>query len=296
MSKILFSIIIPTYNRADFIVKTIQSILNQTYTNFEVIVVDDGSTDNTLELVTAIKDDRIIYYKKENAERGAARNYGANLAKGDYVNFFDSDDIALPNHLEVALKAIEEFRNPKVFHLGYQWINNNGNIFKIVKGNYGKANNLLIKGNIFSCNGVFIERTVILQNQFNEDRALSASEDYELWMRLAAKYDFYNYPEITSNIIDHDGRSVTTINKEALIQRQELMLKYLFENKEVNSVFYEYKNLIFSDAYSYISLHLALTNYKTDSLKYLFKSLKSSPLFLLKKRFFAIIKHNILNG
>ena len=118
-SKVLFSIIIPTYNRAAFIRNTIQSLLNQSYSNFEIIVVDDGSKDNTDEIVKEITDPRVLYFKKENAERGAARNYGLNLAKGTYVNFFDSDDLAYPNHLASALAVVEEKDNPEIFHLGY---------------------------------------------------------------------------------------------------------------------------------------------------------------------------------
>ena len=82
MTNILFSIVVPTYNREKFIVKTIQSLLNQTYNNFELLIIDDGSTDNTEKVVREIEDQRIQYHQKENGERGAARNYGAKLAKG----------------------------------------------------------------------------------------------------------------------------------------------------------------------------------------------------------------------
>src|SRR5436190_2046181 len=85
------SVIIPCYNRAGMIAKTIISLQNQEYQNYELIVVDDGSTDNTEQVVKKLADKRTIYYKKLNEERAAARNYGAKLAKGNYLNFFDSD-------------------------------------------------------------------------------------------------------------------------------------------------------------------------------------------------------------
>src|SRR5687767_11931504 len=93
---IFFSVVIPTYNRADQISDTIRSFLDQNYNRFEIIVVDDGGSDNTREVVTAFKDQRISYHYKENGERAAARNYGAALAKGDYVTFYDSDDAVYP--------------------------------------------------------------------------------------------------------------------------------------------------------------------------------------------------------
>src|SRR5437763_11554370 len=104
--RIFFSIIIPTYNRASMIEKTIQSALNQSYSDYEIIIVDDGSTDNTEQVVLSIKDARIFYFKKENAERAAARNYGAHRAKGDYITFLDSDDVLYPSFLYNASETI----------------------------------------------------------------------------------------------------------------------------------------------------------------------------------------------
>ncbi len=105
-ANLFFSVVIPTYNRASFVGKTIQSLLAQTYSHFEIIVVDDGSTDDTEAVVRGIRSDKLTYHKKKNGERAAARNTGARLAKGDYVNFFDSDDLAYPVHLHTALDLI----------------------------------------------------------------------------------------------------------------------------------------------------------------------------------------------
>ena len=120
---ILFSIIIPTYNRASFIEKAINSVLNQTYQNFELIIVDDGSTDNTEEVIKSIKSNKIIYFKIENSERGFARNYGTKHSKGDYVTFLDSDDILLPEYFSNAYENIIKYDSPPFFHLGYEIIN-----------------------------------------------------------------------------------------------------------------------------------------------------------------------------
>ena len=100
----LVSIIIPTYNRADLILETLQSVQNQTYTNWECIIVDDGSKDRTEEVVRDFikTDSRYQYYKRPEYHKqggNGARNFGFSLAKGDYINWFDSDDIMIDNHL-----------------------------------------------------------------------------------------------------------------------------------------------------------------------------------------------------
>ena len=292
MSNILFSIIIPTYNRANLIGKTIASILKQTYTNFEIIVVDDGSSDNTEEVIGAIKDDRLTYYKKENAERGAARNYGAYLAKGDYINFFDSDDIAYQNHLQTALQVIKTNNQPEVFALHYE-IKNTSN--KIIRTGtiFKNINQQIIDGNLLSCNGVFVKKEIALKHPFSELRELSASEDYLLWLQLAANYSFFHSNIKTSVIIEHDMRSVLSIKKDGLIKRKELMLKIALEDKDINKSFFNQINRLKTNTYSYISLHLAMANYKKDSFNYLIKSIKTSPSLIFKKRFFAIIKNLI---
>ncbi|MBF8150981.1 glycosyltransferase family 2 protein [Winogradskyella sp. F6397] len=110
----LISIIIPTYNRAHLIGETLNSIIDQNYTNWECIIVDDGSTDNTIKVIEGYcrKDNRFQYYQRpENRLSGgnAARNYGYEMSQGEFVNWFDSDDIMLPNFLTEKLKIFQHY-------------------------------------------------------------------------------------------------------------------------------------------------------------------------------------------
>jgi glycosyltransferase involved in cell wall biosynthesis len=95
-----FSIITPTYNRAKFITKAIESVLNQSFCDWEYIIIDDGSTDNTSEIIASFDDKRIIYIFQENQERSHARNHGIKLSKGKFICFLDSDDYYLNHHLQ----------------------------------------------------------------------------------------------------------------------------------------------------------------------------------------------------
>ena len=104
----LFSVVIPSYNRASLIRRSIDSVLSQSVTDFEIIIVDDGSTDNTEEVIKTIGDPRVVYLKQENKGATAARNNGVRHAKGDYVSFLDSDDVWYPTTLA---KQLAKFKS-----------------------------------------------------------------------------------------------------------------------------------------------------------------------------------------
>lgn len=294
MSRPFFSVIIPTYNRADFIGKTIESVLNQDFEDFELIVVDDGSTDNTQEVVDKIKDNRIQYYKKENAERGAARNYGAKKAGGEYLNFIDSDDFLFNNHLSTANEIIQEDKS-SIFALHYN-LSVKGEIKRADYLPKEKAiNETLIKvGNFLSCNSVFIQNQIFNENNFNENRALAGSEDYELWLRLVARYPFYYYPKVTSTIVFHENRSVVSMSSNKMIKRKELMLESVLGDQTFIQKYGKLKHYLVSNTNTYIALHLALLGKKKMAIKYLFSALKLAPCSLLSKRTIAIVKRLIL--
>src|SRR6185436_17736881 len=114
----LFSVVIPTYNRAGLILKTLNTVFSQTYPHYEIIVIDDGSTDNTIEILEPlIKAEKIRYIRHEqNYERARARNTGMENARGDFLTFLDSDDLMYPANLEDAAKYVKANPDVKVFH------------------------------------------------------------------------------------------------------------------------------------------------------------------------------------
>ena len=117
-----FSVVIPTYKRAHSIKRAIESILNQTFLDFEIIVVDDASPDNTEKIVRSIKDPRIVYLKNEtNQERCVSRNRGISVAKGKYICFLDSDDYHLSNHLQDLYDIIQQKEEPVAFFFTNAW-------------------------------------------------------------------------------------------------------------------------------------------------------------------------------
>lgn len=295
----LFSIIVPTYNRANLIMTTLYSVLYQTYPNFEIIIVDDGSKDNTEEVVKSVRDKRIKYYKKSNEERSIARNYGTSRARGGYITFLDSDDILCPHFLSEALKMMGRENNPEWFHLRYVIKDSeNGAVIVDEREIYTNEKNLnhrlFYEGNFISCIGVFLRQDIANNNLFDFDKRLITSEDHELWLRIAAKYPLTINNIVCANLIQHDSRSIATMNKDILISGKELALDLTLSNPSNDSFTKGHEDIIKSSSYSYIALHLALTGkYKKDTLIYLFKAIKYHFFYLFTRRFLATIKHLI---
>lgn len=290
MPNTYFSIIIPTYNRASFIENTVKSALQQDYDKFEVIVVDDGSTDTTEIVIKNINNSKIRYYYKDNAERAAARNFGVKHAKGDYVCFLDSDDFLYPNHLSIAVETIVKYKYPEFFGLGYEARNLKNDSVKSTILFPEIANETLIRGNNFSCNAIFIRKDIALLHPFNEIRSLSGTEDYELWFRLAARYNLYFNNKITSAIVQHDSRSIYLTNEKKLLERILIMEESLEKDIEFIKKFGKDFPIIKANNRLYIALNTAIMKKPLSTLKYLLQAVSFSKSVLLSKNFFGPIK------
>lgn len=191
MNNPLVSIIIPTFNRAHLIGETLDSIIAQTYTNWECIIVDDGSTDNTEEVVSAYlkKDSRFQYHHRPDSHKpggNGARNYGFSLSKGEYINWFDSDDLMLPNFILYKLKPLEsniDFVVSKTKFLNHF----DPIIAQIYNFNTEDVNfDSFSMGNVnWSTPDLLVKKSVISDINFNED--LRAGQEYNFNCKLLVK-------------------------------------------------------------------------------------------------------------
>jgi glycosyltransferase involved in cell wall biosynthesis len=286
----LFSLIIPTYNRASFIGKTLRSALQQDFQDFEIIVVDDGSTDDTECVVSKFTDKRIRYFKKENAERAAARNLGVKKALGTYITFLDSDDLLRSNHFSTARKYLVKNDKAVIFSLGYQMVLPNGEVLYPFQKLPDPVNEKLTEGNHLSCIGVFVKREVLLETPFNEDRDLSGSEDYELWLRLAARYPIFTIPSVTAEMVNHDARSVLQINPEKLERRRSLLKHYVWSDPIVEKAFGRVRDKINGYMDLYVALHLAMGSYRTRAAVKLWEAFVQHPWMFFTYRFWVVVK------
>jgi glycosyltransferase involved in cell wall biosynthesis len=300
IDNIKFSIIVPTYNRANLIGDTLQSLIDQSYSNFELLIIDDGSTDNTEDLIKEwlIKDQRFKYYKKQNGERGAARNYGIQHANGAYITFIDSDDIAYPNYLENAYKELTKLSMPEFYAQAYETREKaTNNLISSTAGlPTGTLNKEILKGNFLSCIGVFTKSDILKSLSFEEDRNFAGTEDWLLWLLLSARYPLHYNNTVTACMIEHDSRSVLSFPEEKLKYRADHLRKCLITDNPFKEKYgIQTINRIYAHMLTYASLHLAMSRKKSQAINYLIKASKINLQEVLSRRTLAIIKKIILN-
>jgi len=290
-----FSIIIPTFNRADYLEKTLQSVLAQTYSHYEVVIVDDGSTDSTVQILQKWLSPTVRYVYQENGERAKARNKGISMAKGDYITFVDSDDLFYPNHLELAAKNISSYQFPLVYRQNYELRTPNGQLQCPPEILRSDPNIEILKGNFFSCIGVFIHKNVAAEQLFCEDRRLSYTEDWEYWLRLSVRYKFYNCNVVTSCMIDHSDRSSYQFDKKKMRMLSALLLFNLKKDKLFYATRGRYMNQIKANMLSLMALMKVSTGSNQDVFCYLKRAICLSPRELIRRRSLAILKHSLFN-
>jgi len=227
------SVIIPTHNRAHLIGRAIQSVLDQTYQDFELIVVDDGSTDNTEKVVNSYDDRRIRYIKHDENEGGAAaRNTGIKAARGEYIAFQDSDDEWLPEKLEKQMKVFETV-SPKV-GIVYTDMKNKSKGGKVMHSPKIMPEDGIIYEQAldFRVMGIGIQTAVIRRECFGKaemfDEKIPRSIDQEFFIRLSKYYYFYHIDEPLVNYFVSPV-SITSDNK-ALVVAKKLILEKYFED------------------------------------------------------------------
>lgn len=277
MASPFFSVIIPTYNRASLITKAIDSILSQSFPDWELIIVDDASADNTKEVVAKYNDSRILYHYKENEERSAARNRGVELSSGQYICFLDSDDYFMNNRLEVLYNEIKSRNNPKTFF--FTDIEFTDGV--VLKYNFS-FNNIFdyLLENVIGVPQVVVEADIVKEIKFNKQFYIA--EDLELWLRIALHYPVTYLPgKPTVVALQHDDR---TVNEKKFNQGAERLkvLKYIFKNYDFKGKFTpKIKRKRLSDTYFSIARHFI---YKKNIRLALINIIKSIFLHLSHKQ------------
>lgn len=218
-----FSVVMPTYNYGRYLSQTIESVLAQTEKDFELIIIDNFSTDNTESVIGQFSDERIRYEKFANhGIVAASRNRGVKLAQGGFVAFLDSDDRWYPQKLERVRIILDE--NPEIDFVCHDqtWIyeNRNGQKLQVRCGPWKSYEDILFRGNSFSTSATVVRREKLLEvNGSSEEKKFAGAEDYELWLRLArvCRIEFLHEP--LCEYVIHDG----AISGDAILRTEVLI-------------------------------------------------------------------------
>jgi len=185
--KLTVTIVIPTYNHADYLQKALASVLQQTFTDWEAIIVNNYSDDNTEEIVESFNEPRFHMENfHNNGIIAASRNHAIRLAKGEYIAFLDSDDEWYPEKLHNCIIALENSSEDAICH-GERWIGVDGYNRDVQYGPESRATykSLLCKGNAISTSAVLVRRHVLERvGLFSEDPEIVTAEDYDLWLKI----------------------------------------------------------------------------------------------------------------
>jgi len=229
------SIVIPTYNRGKYISATINSVLSQTFKDFEIIVVDDGSTDDThkeLEQFGA----KIKIINQPNSERAVSRNNGVKNSSGEYIAFLDSDDLWAENKLEKQVEALDNKKNTILVYGQSHRINDKGERIKTARRQM-KGYNGTVFESLLMRNFVVSATPMIRREYFDKTSGFQTKyipyEDWEFWLRFSLLGEFYFLPNHLSYYRIHPEQSVKQATAENIERVTNLLLKDSFTLKEI---------------------------------------------------------------
>ncbi len=222
------SVCIPTYNRRDYLKETLQSIFAQTYKDYEIVIVDDGSTDSTEEMIKQLGCN-IRYHWQENAGDAAARNKLIELAVGKYITFPDSDDLLAPDAIERLAGVIQRENEPIIVYGPYLRIDQYGNVI-------GKDKRKLYSGFVakYLFQDIFVHTSgsmfpkSILEEAGGFDTSLPVCSDYDLWLRLSLKYRFAALSQPTFKRRRHPG-NLSGNSMQNRITELEVLERFYYE-------------------------------------------------------------------
>jgi len=295
MREPMISVIMPVYNGEKYLPEAIESILNQTYKNFEFIIINDGSTDRTEEIILSYKDDRIIYVKNEkNLQIVESLNKGINLAKGKYIARMDADDISLPKRLEKQIEFMEKNTHVGVCGTWMKTFGEKNEVWKMPISHDEIVVSMLFNSCIMHPTAV-IRTKVLKENNLYYDQKYNKVEDYELWTRLVKYTQFANIPEILLKYRIFENDSSRKSYKEQQKKLSNLVrqnyLKSLgidFTEKElvvhnkISNYEYDYSSIFAYDAMLWFN---KLINFIEHDSKNIISNKKMAKKIILKRAY-----------
>lgn len=277
------SVIITTYNRAHLLSRAIESVLRQTFQDFEIIVVDDASSDNTREVINKYCDERIFYlYHEKNRGVSAARNTGLMHAAGQFVSFLDSDDEWLQEKLMKQVNALN-YSSDRVglVYSGYR--RGNGDKLSTMPKAHGDLSRVIFTGDCID--GTPLIRKVCFLRVGFYDEEMTSGQDWDMWIRLSQQYHFNAVPEVL--VLYYPQKDSITKNRMAKLKGYErLSMKY-------KSIISSLPRQIRAEHYLYVGKNLWWLRDIKGATRCIIKAIIANPLFVINIIDYFIIKKTI---
>lgn len=285
----LTSVIIPCFNSERWILETLSSVYSQTYPNIEVIVVDDGSVDNTKELVLSF-DEKISYYYQENKGPSAARNLGIKKARGDYIAFLDSDDVWEQDKLSKQVNFLEKNEDVHLVFSNVTLINEQGETlythFNKVPSEKDEIIKKFFEGNITMNTPSIVARRDSVINAGGFDEELPLREDHFFLMMMTHKYKIFHFKEpLVKRRVSQQSMS-NSIEPEKVFN---LNTPFLLKSLEEFPFLSKYKKSVYSRMNATIGKGYWKNGNYTEGLKYMIKTIYYNPFKLSNYLFIIII-------
>ena len=282
----LFSLVVPAYNRADFIGRCLESIVAQEFDDLEVVVVDDASTDGTADVARSFADRLClrVLVNHVNCERSWSRNRGAEGARGRYVVFLDSDDVLETGALSGAAGFVAGNPSCRFFFQLLQIVDESGRIVYSPRVGRGSMVRALAEGNPLSCSGVYVERDLFLRHRFDESVELVASEDWHCWLRVAAEELPQVCPGPGALLVDHSGRSMAVDRWDHAERRFAAVSLDLLRRPEMVRFLAPHRRLFLATQDHYVAVKAAGQGAFGASLSRFLRSARRYPRLVVTRR------------
>lgn len=229
MSDPLVSVITASYNRSHYLPQTIESVLKQTYGNLEYILVDDGSTDDTKDVIKPYQEDRRFrYYFQANQGQSVARSFGLRVSKGEFLCFLDSDNLWEQDKIENQIEIFESHPDWDIVYGDIQHIDEGGNPLDIpnMKRHSGQITEKLLFDNFVTFNTAMFRRECYLELG-GLDETIRRADDYEFWLRYSTRFEFRYIPKVYAKY--RVMRDQISANKEARLEANRQIIEKFFE-------------------------------------------------------------------
>lgn len=263
------SVLLPTYNRAAYLRQAIESALNQTFRDIEVVIVDDGSTDDTAQIVQRINDPRVRYIYQANRGVAAALNTAWRASRGDYLARLDSDDIWLPNLLAEFVTTLDADPDLGLVYARAQWMDAQGNALPQILGAPEKFPGQWLKSLVYGdcvCPIAVMFRRDCMERTGGYDESLIGNEDWDLWLRMAMHYRFAFRNEILARYRAHSQNLTSSVSARSLrlFDDRLRVLEKFFARSDVPADVLPLKPIAFRNVYIDIAMrHFTAKRWRT---------------------------------